>query len=58
MELTYHDEFLPFLLEEAEGTINKCLRADSGPETVLLIYSEPLSVWGLFDVSMFHVAYP
>lgn len=44
MELTYHDEFLPFLLEEAEGTINKCLRADSGPETVLLIYSEPSSL--------------
>lgn len=44
MELTYHDKFLLVLLEEAEGTINKCLRAESGPESVLLC-SEPLSVW-------------
>lgn len=45
MELTYYDKFLLVLLEEAEGTINKCLIAESGPETVLLRCSEPLSVW-------------
>jgi len=45
MELTYHDGFLLVLLEEAEGTINKCLVAESGPETLLLRCSELLSVW-------------